>query len=161
MGMGKGEYSFNPQDLKSLEQKAKEKLTQSQSESKKNIFISFVEEDINEINLFRGQSKNENIDLEFSDHSVKEPYDSKDSEYIRGKIREKIQRASVTVVYISEDISKSRWVKWEVEESIKMGKKIIAIHKGDKPPTNIPAFISENKIKIVKWSDLPSNFDNL
>lgn len=39
----------------------------------RNVFLSFVEEDLDLVNLFRGQVKNENNDLEFSDYSVKEP----------------------------------------------------------------------------------------
>jgi hypothetical protein len=40
------------------------------------VFLSFVEEDLTSVNLFRGQAKNKNSDLEFSDYSVMDPYDS-------------------------------------------------------------------------------------
>ena len=33
-------------------------------------FLSFVEEDLNVVNLFRGQAKNQNSDLEFADYST-------------------------------------------------------------------------------------------
>ena len=51
------------------------------------VFVSFVVEDQDLVNIFRGQAKNKNSDLEFSDHSVKEPYDSTNAPHIRSKIR--------------------------------------------------------------------------
>ena len=36
-------------------------------------FPSFVEEDLDPANLFRGQAENENLDLGFDDYPVKEP----------------------------------------------------------------------------------------
>ncbi len=105
-------------NVKSLEEKAKAAL----QGGKKNVFISFATEDMNEVNLLRAQSKNENSDIEFNDHSVREPYNSEQAEYIKRKITERIKRSSVTVVYVSESIAKSQWVQWEVEKSIDLGK---------------------------------------
>src|ERR1700740_2168801 len=114
-------------DISSLEAKAKEALR----EGRRNVFISFANEDINEVNLLRAQAKNDNNDIEFNDHSVREPYDSERADYIRRKIAERISRASVCVVYLSNSTSQSEWVKWEVEKSIEYGKKIIAVHSGE------------------------------
>ena len=47
------------------------------------IFLSFVQEDLDLVNLFRGQARNENSALEFSDYSVGEPFDSSNADYIR------------------------------------------------------------------------------
>ena len=71
-------------DVRSLEQKAKAAL----NEGKRNVFISFATEDMAEVNLLRGQAKNDNNDIEFNDHSVREPYDSEQAEYIKRKIAE-------------------------------------------------------------------------
>ena len=38
-------------------------------------FLSFVEEDLELVNLFRGQARLERSDLEFHDYSTKEPFD--------------------------------------------------------------------------------------
>ena len=72
-------------DLKSLEEKAKKEL----SSVKRNVFISFAYEDIDNVNLLRGQAKNDQNDLEFADHSVKEPFNSENADYIKRKITEK------------------------------------------------------------------------
>lgn len=137
-------------DVKALEQKAKAAL----NEGKRNVFISFATEDMDEVNLLRGQAKNENNDIEFNDHSVREPYDSEQAEYIKRKITERINRASITVVFVSKDTAQSKWVKWEVEKSLALGKKVVAVHSGKQLQGAAPAWISDHKIKMVPWSDL-------
>ncbi len=147
---GGGGYSFSPVDKKELEKKAKEHLRNA-GESKRNVFISFSSDDMDEVNLLRGQAKNEGVDLEFSDHSVKKAYNSEQDEYIKRQIRGKIEKASVTMVYLSPNSMKSDWVKWEIEQSKKMGKGVIAVFKGDKLPANIPSYIKDNVSSIVQW----------
>lgn len=148
---GGGGYSFTPKDKSLLEKKAKEHIKNAGKEGAKNIFISFSHEDMDEVNLLRGQAKNKKSDLEFSDYSVKNAFDSEDSEYIKRKIREKIEKTSVTMVYLSDDSMNSDWVKWEVEQSIKMGKGVIGVYKGDLPPSNIPSHINDNVNDIIPW----------
>lgn len=148
---GGGGYGFSPLDKKGLEEKAKKHL-QHAGQSKRNVFISFSSVDMNEVNLMRGQAKNDGIDLDFSDHSVKKAYNSDKDDYIKRQIRGKIENASVVLVYLSAASIKSQWVKWEVEQAKKMGKGIVAVYKGDTPPKNIPKHIGENTSAIVSWS---------
>lgn len=146
---GGGLYSS---DIKSLEERAKQKLTDAaKGDISRHVFISFDHEDLNEVNLLRGQAKNEKVDLQFDDHSVKEPYDSTNADYIKRQIREKIDRCSVTVVYLSEKTASSKWVNWEIEESIKRGKGVIGVYKGDKVPSSVPPAFQQNGCKSVKW----------
>ncbi|MCR6727814.1 MULTISPECIES: TIR domain-containing protein [Agrobacterium tumefaciens complex] len=137
-------------DIRSLEQKAKAAL----QEGKRNVFISFATEDMNEVNLLRAHAKNENSDIEFNDHSVREPYDSERAAYIKQKITERINRSSVTVVYLSDSTAQSQWVQWEVEKSISLGKRVVAVHPEGKPPTHHPHWLRENQIKVVNWNKL-------
>ncbi len=137
-------------DLRSLEEKAKEAL----KKGKKNVFISFSHKDLDEVNLLRAHSKNENSDIEFNDRSVHEPYDSERAEYIRSRLGDRINQASTIVVYLTDNTAQSRWVKWEVEKSLELGKRVIAMHSKDRPPVNLPAWIQEHNIKVVPWTDL-------
>jgi len=139
-------------DIKRLSDKAKEKLREASGEGTRHVFISFAYEDVDEVNLLRGQAKNEKTDLEFSDYSVKEAFDSTNADYIRRQIREKIDRVSVTAVYLSEHSADSRWVNWEIEESLKRGKGVIGVYKGDHPPAQLPQAIKDNNLKCVRWS---------
>lgn len=147
-GGGGGRRSLG--DIRALEQRAKAAL----QGGKRNVFISFAMEDLDEVNLLRAHAKNEKSDIEFNDYSVREPYDSERAEYIRQKITERIERASVTVVYLSESTSQSGWVKWEVEKSLSLGKRVVAMYASDKPPSQLPAWISEKKIGLVPWKNL-------
>ncbi len=149
---GGGGGDFPSSDVKSLEQKAKESLKAASADTSRHVFISFANEDKDEVNLLRGQAKNEKTDLQFDDHSVKEAFDSKNADYIKRQIKEKLERVSVTVVYLSANSAKSKWVDWEIQESLKMEKGIIGVYKGDKQPHAVPPAFKENKLKAVKWS---------
>ena len=139
-------------ELRKLEDIAKQKLKEGSTDSSPHVFISFAHEDIDEVNLLRGQAKNDNTELQFDDYSVKEPFDSANAEYIKRQIREKIDKASVTAVYLSNNSANSPWVNWEIEESLKRGKGVIGVYKGDTPPTSLPSAFAENKCKAVRWS---------
>lgn len=147
-GGGGGRRSLG--DIRALEQRAKAAL----QGGKRNVFISFAMEDLDEVNLLRAHAKNQKSDIEFNDYSVREPFDSERAEYIRQKITERIERASVTVVYLSESTPQSEWVKWEVEKSLNLGKRVIAMYASDKPPSQLPAWVSEKKIGVVPWKNL-------
>lgn len=150
MGGGGGGGVTRIGKIEELDKQAKKALEHG---NRKNVFISFAYEDIDEVNLLRGQSKNELSAIAFNDWSVSDPINSKKADYIKKQISERINRSSATIIYISKDTSKSKWVEWEVNESIKLGKKVIGVFKGNKRPP-IPKFMSANKIKAIPWSKL-------
>ena len=135
-------------------QKAKQLAKQSlkEGEGKRNIYIAFDTDDLDEVNLVRAQAKNENSNLEFNDFSLKKPFDSKDAEYIKRGIRDRIRQCSVTVVYLTAKTASSKWVDWEIRESLSMGKGVVAMYKGNTPPNRIPKAISDNNIPVVPWN---------
>jgi hypothetical protein len=150
-GSGGGGRDLRDEELRSLEETAKESLREGSEPQRRNCFISFDSDDLGEVNLLRAQSKNENSNLEFNDYSLKEPFDSQNAEYIRRGIRERMKQCSVTIVYITEKTAGSRWVDWEIRESAKLGKGVIAVHKGDYPPSNLPKAVKEHNIKVIPW----------
>ena len=137
-------------DVRALEEKAKAAL----QSGKRNVFICFATEDMDEVNLLRAHAKNENSDIEFNDHSVREPYDSERADYIKRKIEERISRSSTAVIYLSKNTAQSKWVKWEVEKSLELGKKVIAVHPGDSFKGKRPSWFAGHDIKVVPWSKL-------
>jgi len=149
---GGGGRGPSKEDLSRLEELARKTLREGAEPSKCNVFISFVSEDINDVNLLRGQAKNESSDIEFNDWSLREPFDSKRAEYIKRGIRDRIERSSVTLVYVSEHTADSKWVDWEIRESVRMGKAVIAVHKGESPPQKVPNALKELKIPIIRWA---------
>ena len=41
---------------------------------------------------------------------------------------------------------------WEIRESIAMGKGVVAMHKGDSPPSGLPKAVTDNKVPVVPWN---------
>ena len=80
MGGGGGGSSLTPEELKRLQDLARERIREETQPIRRNVFISFSSDDLDTVNLLRGQSKNENLDLEFNDHSLKAPFDSENAE---------------------------------------------------------------------------------
>ena len=118
----------------------------------RHVFLSFVEEDLNLVNLFRGLAKNANNDLEFDDYSVKVPYNSKDADYIKQQIRNKIDGASVTVCLIGHSTHKSEWVDWEIVASNSKKKGIVGVRLHSSALDIPPPFLKSTGAKIVDWS---------
>lgn len=149
---GSGGGGIPSDNFRKLEERAKQELKKASTDVSPHVFISFAFEDEDEVNLFRGQAKNKKTDLQFDDFSLKEEIKSNDEDYIKRKIRERIDRCSVTAVYLSKDSAASKWVNWEIEESVRRGKRVIGVHKGDAPPANKPQAFVDNGCKCVKWS---------
>jgi hypothetical protein len=151
MGGSGGGFGLSDGQLKSLEERAREALRRNDQPERRNVFLSFCYEDIDEVNLLRGQAKNENSNLEFNDWSLREPFESENAEYIRRGIRERIRQSSVTVVYLSEHTAASRWVDWEIRQSISLGKGVVGVYKGDTPPPVLPSCCNEFSVRLVPW----------
>lgn len=63
-----------------------------------------------------------------------------------------INRASVIAVYLTADGAKSKWGDWEIAESLKRGKGVIGVYKGDAPPAQLPTAFTTYGLKTVKWA---------
>jgi glycerophosphoryl diester phosphodiesterase len=150
MGGGGGGGSTRVGNLSKLEEQAKRTLSQT----RRNVFISFAYEDIDEVNLLRAHSKNELSEIAFSDWSISEAFDSTNGEYIRRQVTERIKQASLTVVYVSSSTVTSKWVEWEVTKSVELGKRVLAVHSGATRPHKLPSWIERNRIKVVPWKRL-------
>lgn len=153
MGGGSGRSRRLPDEYYDrMADTARDALRSGAQPIKRNVFISFDSDDLSLVNLLRGQAKNENIPLEFNDFSLKEPFDSEKADYIKRGIRERIRQASVTIVYLTDNSAESPWVDWEINESVKLGKAVIAVYQGDTPPKNIPPALEKLGVKPTQWS---------
>ena len=150
--MGGGTSRTTIHYSKSKSQKIKNsddsKQTQLTTEKKRNVFISFHMEDEAQVGLLRHQAKNEKFNLNFSDYSVKKPFNNR----WKARCEERIKQSSITVVMIGTDTYKRPAVLWEINKSYELGKKVIGvrIHKNGKDP--IPGPLLRNKAKIINWS---------
>ena len=113
--------------------------------AKRRIFISFDHDDTDKVNGFLGL-RNIMDDFEFFNHKLDYRIKSADPDYVGRVIREEyIQPASVIVVLIGNNTAQSKWVQWEIAESLKQGKGILGIRL---PDTNgqIPQGIPSNAV---------------
>jgi len=90
-------------------------------------FLSFIEEDLNVVNLFRGQAKNDNSDLEFADYSIKEPFNSTNADYIARGITDQIRLAGLTICLYGPTTYTSKWVDWELRKTIELKKPVMGV----------------------------------
>lgn len=119
---------------------------------KKRVFLSFIEEDKARVAGLRLLAANPEYDLEFYDESLSVPIDSANAAYIKLKIREKINRTSVTVCLISERTYLSDWVDWELEESDKKKNTIIAMALKGVERATVPKLIRDKGLTFHSWS---------
>lgn len=147
-----GGRDLSESEIEVLERNSRALIREGAQPQRRNVFISFASDDLTLINFLRGQAKNENSNLVFIDRSLMGPFDSENAEYIKRGIRERIRQASVTICFLTENTVQSKWVDWEIRESLKLSKGVIAMYQGERPPANLPPFIKEFDIKLVPWN---------
>lgn len=155
MGGGGGGWtpsSNRVSDIDKLKDIARRELEKPAPEPRRRVFLSFRGEDKTLVDLFRGQAKNKNTDLDFIDFSLRAPFNSENAEYIKRGIRERIRQSSVTVVLITESTHKSEWVDWEIRESARLGKGVVGVRLRDDASMKIPDAIEECEFRVVGWN---------
>jgi len=118
----------------------------------RHVFLSLVEEDLQLVELFRGQAKNVNNDLEFDDYAMKVPINSDNANYVRSQIRNKIDGVSVTLCLIGHNTHRSDWVDWEINASNEMGKGIVGMRLHSSSSDIVPDALDNVDADIVDWN---------
>lgn len=113
---------------------------------KPRVFISFHIEDESQVNLLRYQSKNSDT-LEFTDYSVKEPFD----EAWKTQCTERIRQSSVVVVAIGEDTHTREAVLWEIRKAHELGKPVIGMRIHSDKNHCVPKPMIEHGDKVIPW----------
>lgn len=152
--MGGGGGGWTPShggvsEIGELEGIARRELEKPAPQPRRKVFLSFKGEDKTLVDLFRGQAKNENTDLDFMDFSLRAPFNSENAEYIKRGIRQRIKQSSVTLVLITEETYKSKWIDWEIRESVRLGKGVVGVKLKDGP---VPKAIKEYGFRVVGWN---------
>jgi hypothetical protein len=60
--------------------------------------------------------------------------------------------STITLVFVSEHTSASEWVDWEIRESHRLGKGVIAMYQGESPPAVLPRALGELGVNPIQWT---------
>lgn len=97
----------------------------------KKLFISYRADDegTKYKNTLVMWSKNDNgyFDIKFEDTSIGVSINSEDANYIKRRIKEKIEESKTVLVLIGKETHKSDWVEWEIEKAAELNKKLVAV----------------------------------
>jgi hypothetical protein len=119
---------------------------------RKRVFISFQSEDLWAVQTLRDIAANEAFDFDIYDESLKRPFDSTDAVYIRRGIRDRIWRSSVTVCLLGATTHTSKWVNWELKESLDKGNRIIGmVVPGGPDQLTAPRLFRQLGAPVYQW----------
>jgi hypothetical protein len=116
-------------------------------------------EDKQQVQGLRLMAANDKFDVDFFDESVRVAIDSNNADYVRRKIREKINRTSVTICMIGSETHTSKWVDWKLEESFDKGNTVIAMALKGIERAVLPAPIRSRNLTFHSWD--PDNLSML
>ena len=88
----------------------------------------------------------------YHNYSVPEhdPVDAKNTVKLKKALTEQMKHASIVIIIAGMYASHSNWIQYEIDEAVRMGKKIIAIKpRGNK---RIPVEVQKAAHKIVNWN---------
>ena len=115
-------------------------------------FLSFVEEDLNLVNLFRGQAKNQRQDLQFDDYSIKIAFDSSNADYIGRGIAAQIRLTALTICLYGPTTHQSKWVNWELNKALEFGKPLMGVSLYSDGRTKYHPAPLERWPRLLNWN---------
>jgi hypothetical protein len=121
--------------------------------AKPRAFISFEMEDRWARDFLSQHAKDKNNDIEFSDYSVKDPFDSK----WKTECAKRIGLTKGTIVLVGATTYKSDAVLWEIAETNRQGNHIFGIQISHDKTHPVPAGLPAGNVirwdfdQIAKW----------
>jgi hypothetical protein len=122
---------------------------------KKVVFIAFAKEDESSRNLFSGQNLHPRSPFEFTDMSVKQPYDSE----WKTRTRTRIRRSDGVIALLSPSTPTADGQLWEIACAREEGKAVLGIWLGNYRTK--PAAIGSAPCKVWTWDNVAVFIDSL
>lgn len=123
---------------------------------KKTVFIAFAKEDESTRNMFTGQRVHSKTPFEFTDMSVKQPYEQEWKE----RVRTRIKRSDGVIALISSNTPKAAGQLWEIKCAGEEGKKLLGIWIEDGYRTK-PVEMGTAPCKTWTWDNIAAFIDSL
>jgi len=118
----------------------------------KRVFVAFAIEDEKTKILFTGQAKNEKVPFDFTDMSVKSPWDSQ----WKTNCRSRIKGCDGVIVLVSKNLKSADGALWEVGCAKEEGIPIMGIYIGGATILDKPAELSGVICKSWTWDNVKS-----
>ena len=119
----------------------------------RNVFISHVHEDDEELPKFKDLLASHGHEIRDSSIDSTKPNEANSEDYIKSQIlAPRIQWAGCMVVLISPDTHKSKWVDWEIEYAAKQNKRIVGVYVRGAADSDVPKKLELYADAVVGWS---------
>ncbi len=113
------------------------------------IFLSYEDEDIGTVEVFREHLFQEDVDLVLHEYPIKEPFDSMVAKDEKSQITEILEKVSVTVVLIGRTTYADKWVDWEVRKSANLGKGLLGVRLHSDLDHIVPRALKDYKVEVI------------
>lgn len=120
------------------------------------VFIAFAKKDEGIRNLFTGQRVHPDSPFEFTDMSVKDPYDKEWKERVRTRVR----RSDGVIALISSNTPSATGQLWEIECAVDEDKPLLGIWIEDDYRTK-PSEMGGAPCKVWTWDNVAAFIDSL
>jgi hypothetical protein len=118
----------------------------------KRIFVAFAIEDEVTKNLFTGQAKNELVPYDFTDMSVKQPWDNE----WKTNCRRRIKGCDGMIVLVSKNLKNASGALWEIKCAKEEGIPILGIYIKSASIYDKPVELSGVICKEWTWPNVKS-----
>ncbi len=118
----------------------------------KRIFVAFAIEDEVTKNLFTGQAKNELVPYDFTDMSVKQPWDNE----WKTNCRRRIKGCDGMIVLVSKNLKNASGALWEIKCAKEEGIPILGIYIKGASINDKPVELSGVICKEWTWPNVKS-----
>lgn len=113
------------------------------------IFLSFEDEDIGTVEVFREHIVQEDVELAFHDYPVKEPFESVEAKGVKSRITEILEGVSITLVLIGRTTYADKWVDWEIKTSADMGKGLMGVRLHSELEHIVPRALRDYNVEVL------------
>jgi hypothetical protein len=111
----------------------------------KRIFIGFAVEDKHYRDLLRGQSKLGDSPIDYTDMSVKDPWDSS----WKTKCRQRIQGCDGFIALLSKNVRNAEGARWEIKCAVEEGVPVLGVHIHQDDDYKPPEIQGK---KVIRWT---------
>ena len=116
-----------------------------------NVFVSHYHEDEEIIGKMKDLLGDDYCIRNYSVTSDK--YNNAENEdYIKSMLRPLINQAGTFICLIGPNTHDSKWVNWEIEQALKMGKRIIGVYTWGAKDADIPPALEDAADAMVGWN---------